>query len=76
MDPTLNEVIKLALKLEENVAYAIPTSSYRLYKFPPRPAHAVANNLSMRQTKARCGATIVGSWGISHETVRSHHYLV
>ena len=41
MDPMLNKLMTLALKLEENAAYAIPTPSQHLYKkFPPRPAHS------------------------------------
>ena len=46
MDLMLNEVMMLALKLEENVAYAIPTSYQHLYKkLLPRPAYTVVNNV-------------------------------
>ena len=50
----LNEVIMLALKLEENAAYAVLTSSWRFYKeFPPRSAHAVANDLSAKPDQSK-----------------------
>ena len=46
MDPIFNEIMMLALKLEENMAYAVPTSSQRPYKkFPPRPAYVAVNNI-------------------------------
>ena len=49
IDPTLSKVMMLALKLEENLAYAIPTFAYCLNKkLPPRSVHTEANNLSMK----------------------------
>ena len=53
----LNKVMKFPLKLEENAAYAILTSSKHLYKkYPLRSAHVVANNLSakLEQSKIQC----------------------
>ena len=57
MDSILDEVMNLALKLEESVVYAIPTSSQRLFrKFAPITAHTAINNININpdQSQLRC----------------------
>ena len=64
----LNEIMELVLKLEENVTYAIPTSSKCPYKFFHQDQPVVVNIVHSNPAQADCNALSVGSWDTLHKT--------